>query len=220
MVNNALLKIVWLPSRNLGLCIIVFLLEFSINSILHPSSQQILPMPYGLSGHMTQTAGQSHWSLDLCRSSFCSRPYCWELWKYDAHSVSHLEKKEPSLYPSLTTVIRYRPPPGQRSSLQLKETQRETQLETINHQHLQLLEKKMLQSWKRDLGDKPPQPPQDLFEMPKGNWYRQKNWAEHGKGRSHILKWERENQRQRDRHTSCFLTSFLELASASIPFLK
>lgn len=75
MVYNSLLKIAWLSYRNLGLCIIIFLLEFAINSILHPSPQQILPMPYGLSGHITQTAGQPHWSLDLCRAFFCSGPY-------------------------------------------------------------------------------------------------------------------------------------------------
>ena len=186
MVNNALLKIAWLSSRNLGPCIIIFLLEFSINSILHPSSQQILPLPYGLSDHLTQTVGQLHWSLDLCSAFFCSGPYsrleALKLWCPFSFPSWEKGAKPLSLLDNSHWI--QASPQGQRSSLQLKETQRATQLRAIHHQHFQLLKKRMVQSWKGDLGDKPPQPLQDLFEMPKGSWHRQKNWAEHGKGRS------------------------------------
>lgn len=104
IVYNSLLQIAWLCSRNLGLCIIIFLLEVAINSTLHLSPPQMLPKPYGLSGQVAQAAGKLSCSLDLCRAFFCSRlTHCWKLWSYDAHSVSHLEKREPNLYTSLTT---------------------------------------------------------------------------------------------------------------------
>lgn len=177
MVYNSLLKIAWLSYRNLGLCIIIFLLEFAINSILYPSPQQILPMPYGLSGHITQTAGQPHWSLDLCRAFFCSGPYllmeALKLWR--PFSFPPWEKGAKPSLPPWQQVNGIRLPPGQRISLKLKETQRAAQLRATDHQHFHLLKKKMPQSQKRDLGDKPPHPLQDLFEMHKGCWHSQKN---------------------------------------------
>ena len=57
IVYNSLLQIAWLCSRNLGLCIIIFLLEVAINSTLHLSPPQMLPKPYGLSGQVAQAAG-------------------------------------------------------------------------------------------------------------------------------------------------------------------